>query len=100
MFVCLLEGHEICDLTDIEKSHFPSKYLWHTVLRCIDCGSYPLPHLGLGLSDRNIGKNVMKSLPCGLCLPSRVSGRQRVQDGSVTEDEYKKVNYRIKNSLS
>lgn len=45
-----------------------------------------MPHLGLGLSDRNIGKKVMKSSPCGLCLPSGVSGRQRVQDGSVTEE--------------
>lgn len=45
-----------------------------------------MPHLGLGLSDRNIGKKVMKSSPCGLCLPSGVSGRQRVQDGSLTEE--------------
>lgn len=52
----------------------------------LEHGSYPLPHWGLGLSDRNIGKNVIKSLPCGLCLPSWVSGRQRMQDGLTTEE--------------
>jgi hypothetical protein len=47
-------------------------------------GTYPFPHLGLGLSERNMGRNLMKSLPCGLCLPSGVRGLQRMQEGSAT----------------
>lgn len=31
--------------------------------------NYPFPHLGLGLSDRNMGRNRMKSSPSGLCFP-------------------------------
>lgn len=26
-------------------------------------GTYPLPHLGFGLSERNMGRNLMKSSP-------------------------------------
>src|SRR4029434_4989115 len=39
-------------------------------------GTYPFPQLTLGLSDRNMGRNLMKSSAVGLCLPEGVMGLQ------------------------
>lgn len=67
--------------------------------------SYPFPHLRLGLSDRNMGRNFMKSSPTGLILPSGVSGRQCTQDvfttrGSQRQARSRKVKTESSNSDS
>lgn len=36
------------------------------------------------MSERNMGRNFMKSSPWGRCLTSGVRGLQRMQPGSVT----------------
>lgn len=42
----------------------------------------------LGLSDRNMGRNRMKSSPSGLCFPLGVMGRQCTQEGFTTGKQY------------
>src|SRR4029434_10301867 len=50
-------------------------------------GTYPFPQLTLGLSDRNMGRNLMKSSAVGLCLPEGVMGLQGTHCCSTTETQ-------------
>lgn len=61
----------------------PNSTLWTSY-------SYPFPHLTLGLSDRNMGRNRMKSSPTGRSFPLGVMGRQCTQDEFTTRKRHRK----------